>query len=353
MSTVAAAIGVDIGTGYIKAVELRQRGQRFQVLKASCMEVPDSAYQSGMVSDVKEAGRALQELLEGFHFRSRRLIAGIADHGVSIRRLRLPAMPEDELKQALRWEAKKFMSFPVNDVSDIVVDYIKILDLEDAPKTHEDLLVVAAPLRHMQDHAAAFSAAGIVPAVLDVSLLVLPLTFSREATSCFVDIGKTSTGILIVSKTGIQVVRTLPWGGERFTHAIARDMGIGMQEAETYKCTELDVSVTASQEARMPQLGALLGELADEIVQTIKYHRSRRYDSAENDDVSEAIVVGGGALVKGLSEWLHRALSMTVTIGNPFIDAELLDMSPEYDLIVSGAWYSSAVGLAREGLKTV
>ncbi len=352
----ATAIGLDIGTSNIKVVELRWRGQKLQLLSGASVQTQIEVLDNGELADVEQVGRVLGELFRMVGLRKRPLIVGITAENVIIRRLRMPVMPEEELREALRWEAKKFVPFNVNDINDVVVDYIPIMDVDTGfVKTHQELFVVAVARKCIESYVSALSHTGLNPDVIDVSVLAPPQALPRVATTCYMDIGRGCTGIVIVSDFGVQVVRTLPWGSERFTRLLAQSLDMSLSGAEEYKRDKLELLEESGEDSSslrsIEGLNELLYELSDEILQTVKYYRSRRHEDVSSTDVKEIILSGGGSQIKGLSSWLARSLSIPVTLGDPFVDIEIPDSTDfREELFYSAPIYTCAVGLAKRGL---
>ena len=90
-------IGLDIGTRCVKAVELTQQGNELVITAAGQNEI------------VSEGGRAdaIVDLLQGRSFRTRRVCTAVSGKSVIVRYLTMIQMSDDDLRNAIRFEADK------------------------------------------------------------------------------------------------------------------------------------------------------------------------------------------------------------------------------------------------------
>src|SRR6185503_8103812 len=112
-------IGLDVGTHCVKAAEITQYGN----------EVVLTAY--GQNEIVSEGGKAdaIVDLLQGRSFRTRRVCTAVSGKSVIVRYLTMIEMSDEDLKNAIKFEADKYIPF---DVEEVVLDAQR---LEDGPVT--------------------------------------------------------------------------------------------------------------------------------------------------------------------------------------------------------------------------
>jgi type IV pilus assembly protein PilM len=106
--------------------------------------------------------------------------------------------------------------------------------------------------------------------------------------------------------------RDIPIGGNRYTEAIQREIGMSYEEAEETKKGAR--SAGNNQAAVTTVVDSVNAEVASEIARTIDYFKSTMPDA----DVQQVLLCGGGAQVKGLVPQLKDRMQAVVEVANPF-----------------------------------
>src|SRR5262245_12810582 len=97
-------IGLDIGSNCVKAVEMTQTGS----------EMVLSGYgQAEMVSEGSKADAVVQAC-KGFH--TKRTVSSVSGKSVIVRFLNMPKSAQENLMNAIRLEADKYIPFDVEEV---------------------------------------------------------------------------------------------------------------------------------------------------------------------------------------------------------------------------------------------
>ena len=99
-------LGIDIGADSIKAIELTQSGDETILTGYGQVEVPHGADQADALSD----------LLKSCNFQSRRVASSVSGRSVIVRFIPLADVPDANLKQAIRFEADKYIPFELDEV---------------------------------------------------------------------------------------------------------------------------------------------------------------------------------------------------------------------------------------------
>jgi type IV pilus assembly protein PilM len=156
---------VDVGSHAIKVVELAGAGPRFKVLHAGQGETPAGAVKEGQVMDPAVLGLAIRKVLSEAGVRPGRVVSAVGGQAVIVRELKLPPMSDDELKQAARFEAERYIPYGVREVN---MDFDVIGETTEDNQRKMVVLLVAARREIVDKHVQALEAAGLQPFVLDV-----------------------------------------------------------------------------------------------------------------------------------------------------------------------------------------
>ena len=185
------------------------------------------------------------------------------------------------------------------------------------------IILVAAKKDKINELTELVKGAGLSPMVMDVdafaieNMHVINYPVSQEDTTALVNIGASVMNINIV-RGGISLfTRDIPIGGNRYTEAIQREMGLSYEEAEETKKGE---RATASNQAAVTTIvNSVNAEVAAEIARTIDYFKSTMSDA----DVQHVLLCGGGAQVKGLVTQLRDRMHADVEVANPFKEIDI------------------------------
>lgn len=330
------AFGLDIGSRAIKVLELRSTRSSHAV--ARCARVPIAAgiAAEGAIHDVPAAAAAIRAAVNAAGITHAEAAVGICGRELIIKRLQIPEVPARELGRAIRIEAEHQIPF---DIDEVLLGY----QITAQQNRLVDLTLVAAKKSKVMEYCAAVTAAGCAPVVVDVDGFALgnqrELTAPDETDrTALVDVGATMTKIAIVGGRLTHFVRDVPFGGDRYSHAIAARLGVAIEEAETIK--------TAAARNPAPELVAqacaeVSRDLGREIQRALDYHTE---SDVTAHPATRVALVGGGAALAGLGQALGAILGLPVAVSDPFAGLPV-DASCAAAIACAGPTMALALGL--------
>jgi type IV pilus assembly protein PilM len=328
-------VGLDLGLGAVKAVELTERGGAYAVTGFGQIECA--------AEDAESRARAVQELFREGSFKTRRVAVGVSGKQVIVRYLALPRMQGDELRNAAAFEAGKYVPFPLEEC---VMD-VKPMDLpqDRAGEGNQTALFVAARRAQIDEQLDLIEKAGLVAEVVDVDAFALGNALElgaavrseeeRRKTIALIDVGASKTCLNIVSDGTSLFTREIYVAGRDFTQAVARRMNLAAQDAEDFK--------------RAPQEEQTLREAVLPVVDDLAHEIQISFDYFENQferRIDELRLAGGGSRLGALAEAFERVFERPAKPFNPFEGADV-DGAVDRDLLESNAGrFAVAAGLA-------
>ncbi len=350
-------VGVDIGSHAIKAVELVPGGGRFRVVHAGTADTPPGAVKEGAVVEPQALGLAIRQVLAKSGVKPGRVVSAIGGQAVIVRELKLPPMSEDELKQAARFEAERYIPYGVREVN---------MDFDVIGETTEDnqrkivVLLVAARREIVDKHVQALESAGVEPFVLDVESFAVIRALDAQAragadgaATVFVDLGGETTDIVITEGGQLRLTRNINIGGDSLTKAVATRLDMEFQSAAQLKEEKGvvllegeplpdDRTITGLHDAMLP----ILGDLATEIRRSMDYFQTRWRESR----VGRVVLSGGTARLGNLDRFLSLELGVETVVGDPFVQCDVGErVLPAAQRKQVGPAMATAVGLALRG----
>ncbi|MFA5148404.1 MAG: pilus assembly protein PilM [Candidatus Omnitrophota bacterium] len=309
-------LGIDIGSSYIKAVELDLSGAGEPVVRKANI-VPKS--------------EGLGKALAGMQTKGARAV-GIVDCPTScLRYFTIPSMPDRELGEAIKWEAKDKVSYPLDEA---VIAYETEEEAGEGGLKKLRVKFVASPKKFVDAMMAIMAEAGIDPVAITEPPLAIEniakhMGFEGDAAAAVIDIGAESTGINIVKKGSLKFHRKIGSGGVAITKAITSVLitehgrvELGYEEAEglkiKYGIPPLPGTDLLDGKINSQQLISLIRPATERLVQEIERSFEYYSDGSLGDKVKSVVLVGGGASMKGMAQFLQETLDIPVSVGDAF-----------------------------------
>ena len=127
-------VGLDLGSHTIKLAEVEQTATGIRLVKSLIQELP--VIKSGQ--SVDRAGWLASALKE---FDAREVHVSISGPEAAIRRVHMPLMSKRELPEAVKWQIKEQISFPIQEA---MLDFRVMGEVWDKDIKKQDVLVAAA-----------------------------------------------------------------------------------------------------------------------------------------------------------------------------------------------------------------
>jgi type IV pilus assembly protein PilM len=313
------AIGLDIGTSAVRAAQVRvRRGDAITVTRCGEVRLPPGVVGDGEIHGTEEVVAALRRLWSEFRLRERTVALGLAGQHVVVRQLDMPALTEDELRDALPFQAADHIPIPVEEA---LLDYVPVETYMAGEQELQRLLLVAAERAAVDAVVDAVTAARLRPALLDLEAFALIRSLAGEdavvtgETEAFVDIGATVTTVVVHTGGSPRFVRMMPVGGASITRGLQEKLGLEAAEAEALKIrTGLRAEPTLEPGSDAERVLEQQGQrLVMEVRRSLDFFRSQHPEHP----VVRAVLSGGGSLLTNLPRRLEAALDLPVEHGRP------------------------------------
>lgn len=344
----AEVIGLDIGSHTIKVVQLQDERGDLVLRKAGSRPTPPGATKGGVVMDTGAVAQTVSSLLSALEIPATQVVAGVAGPTVVVRQVQMPYMSERQLRKSIQWEARSYISFPVEDS---VLEF-QILGQRDGGQL--DVMLVATPRDMVDTRVEALERAGLEPIAIELepfATMRALVDFNASAvfeheTVALVDGGASFTEINIVKNRRFVLTRTIPIAGNSMTDAIASALAMDNDKANALKETAMQVVCSEEERATLDPFAQqasravepLLDELIREIRRSLAYYDYQQQTPAEDDDqghvpgVNRIILSGGCARMAGLTAYFQSQLGVPVVQARMFGQGEIQTrgLSQEY-----------------------
>jgi type IV pilus assembly protein PilM len=301
-------IGLDVGSTSIRAIEANRTKDRPVISNFGQALLPEGAVVGGVVKDDKAVTSALRQLWTTQDFKSKSVILAVTHQQVIVREVEVSNLPAKEMKQALPFQVRDVLPLPVDQA---LLDFYPLED----PGSNETVrgLLIAAPQVAVINTVHAVERAGLHVAAVDLACFAALRAAAQvsQDTEAVVDIGANATNIVIHTDGVPKIVRTVPRGGAEVTRLMSSRLGMSAAEAEALKCR---VGLIRGEG---PETAEVVAEAVRPLINEIR--GSLNYYSAANPNarVSRLVLVGGAALLPGLTDRLSDQLGVPASLSDP------------------------------------
>jgi type IV pilus assembly protein PilM len=307
-------VGLDIGSSAVKAIELKKSGRGFKVTAIGVEPVPPDSIVDGAIIDAGAVTDAVRRLLQSPRFKAKDVVASLSGSSVIVKKISLPVMSESDLADSIQWEAEQYIPF---DIADVNLDY-EILTPAAERQGTMDVLLVAAKKDKIADYTGVVSAVGKNPVVVDVDAFALQNAFETNYADdagkvvALVNAGASAININLVQGSTSLFTRDVSIGGNAFTEAVQKELGLPFDGAEDAK-RGLPVDGVRPEDVS-PVLHAVMENVLLEIEKTFDFFKA----TAANDRIDRVVVSGGASLVEHFEGALRERLGCDVDRFDPF-----------------------------------
>jgi type IV pilus assembly protein PilM len=324
-------VGLDVGSSAVKAVELKPAGKGYRVVAFGSEPVPPDSIVDGAIIDAASVADAIRRVFEqNDGFKAKEVCASLSGNAVIVKKITLPVMTQAELDESIAWEAEQYIPF---DIQDVNLDY-QILDPGTGPDSRGsmEVLLVAAKKEKIGDYTSVIAQAGRTPVVVDVDAFALQNAYevnyglNPQEVVVLMNAGASAININILQGDQSVFTRDISMGGNSYTEAVQKDLGLPFDTAEQLK-KGIPVDGATFDDVR-PVLHTVTDNVLLEIQKTFDFFRA----TASSDQIDRIVMSGGASRVDGFRDMLQDRFGIPVDDFDPFrtiaFDAKKMDADP-------------------------
>lgn len=342
---------IDIGTNAIKLARFKKSKNTLTLLNTAYQKLSYDTIRDGMIVDIPIVAKCLKNILSGLDFKPRKIVTTIPSNHIITRNVEFPIMSDDELEQAMKWEAEEYLPFSIEEAR---LDYLLIDQDEETLK----ILLVAVKQDILDKIQATFTRIGLKPKILNIqpmallSLLKYQDAIVDEETVAVIDLGASSTQVVVGDQKNIYLSRSIDIGGQNFTNHLMEIMQIDFLKAEEHKFengiedsddkysegetfSEMDISLSeVASVSGESLLGSLVDDLTEEISRSLEYYSMKSRGKA----VDKIYLTGGGSRLQGIKGLISEHIDRDILLLNPFenfnIENARNDLAEEFGVAI-------------------
>lgn len=349
-------LGIDIGTSSIKIVELGLDGNKPVLSNYGWVYLEELVKEKDSLALWR---RYISKIIQEGKFKSKDAFVSISSSGSLITLIEFPEMEKEDLNQAIRFEAHKYVPVPLEevvlswDVAESSKNNLKkssdqvVMDNSEQEKNEVSrkiqVLLVAAPKNKVGKYEELIKDLDLKLKSIEIEgfSMTRALIGNDQGNFIILDMGARVCNIILVEKGMIKVNRNVSSGGLDITRTIAKSLNIEDSRADSLKMGGENF-ITGESKITFPSMEIVVNE--------IKRIIEAYYKNSEKKKIDGLILSGGTSGLKGIDEYFQNALGIKTMIGDPLSRIGYpRELEPKLNELKTR--FSVSIGLALKGVE--
>lgn len=336
--------GFDIGYGTIKIAQLSETAKGPLIEGYGFATFDPSAMKDGILVEPETIAKSAYTLL------TQDMVGAINTSRVSVslpvaqtftRILELPNITDSDLDKAVKLEAEQYIPLSLDE---LYIDYEVTTPAADKQSDqNQEVLMVAAKKTIIDSYLLLFDILGLEVDLLEPSTSAIGrLVKNSQKTDkpvLLIDLGSRYCDLTVYDQT-IRMTDTVEVGGEHITNALSSKLNVSKRQADAFK-SKYGLNKNSRQHSALTALGPLLNKMTAEIQKVLRYYKDRNKGRAE---ISEIVMLGGGANLPGLISYLEKTTKLKVRLCDPWTGVDFGTLQKPHPL--EATLYTTAMGSA-------
>ena len=309
-------LGIDISSSSVKVLELGQRGSGYTVEAFAVEGLPATAVVEKQIAEPEVVVESIQKAVARSGTKLKRAAVAVAGSSVITKNILMQGdYKVADMQDQIKAEADQYIPYSIDDVN---IDFQVIGPNPTAPD-QVDVLLAACRKDTVEERAGVLEMAGLEPWVIDIEAFVLENACSllrpqmpdegRGRTVAVVDVGASSTAMLVIEDGEVTYTREQQFGGRQLTEDIMRHYGMTWEEAGK-----------AKRFGNLPEdyEAAVLSPFIEDVAQQIDRGLQFYFASSNNAAQVDQILLGGGcAAIARIEDRVQERLQIPTVIARP------------------------------------
>ena len=278
-------IGIDLSGDRARVLQLASGPSGLSVVASARADrkhlaqdgIDDAGVPDGLVS-------AIVRKVQAGGFRGKRCLLTLPDTSLRMRTVRHPVMPEQELANAVRFDAIEQLGF--TDESPGEIGWLRTGEITQGNDRRAEVLYFGLPRHTAEEIACSFSSAGIEPVGIEPRFVACVRALTRqhrrmsdsEIVQLGLDVNERSTMILITRGADLVFAKLIDLGGEHMNEAAQKRLGIEIdvvRELRDHRASTTGRDTTADeriQRAMFDAVRPVIAEIAREASLCLRHY---------------------------------------------------------------------------------
>lgn len=340
LSGVNEFFGLDIGTTGVRAVQLTNNPTSKQLLRYGSEVIDQKAAASDSKADQQKLSQIIRQLLDKTGIHTKNVAVGLPSSRVFTSVIDIERLAPAELEKTINYQADSIIPTPPAESK---IDWTLLGDSPvDANKV--EVLITSTANEFAEKRLDILEAIGLNVIAFEPDNLAIARALIRPGTTAphlIIDIGQTTTDLVITMNGTPRLTRSIPTGSEAFVRSAAQNLNIDENQAQEF-VYKFGLSQNKLEGQIYQSIIATVDLLVNDISKSIKFFQSRYQDAK----LERIIMTGAASSLPEFPLYIANKFGIEVEIGNAWAGVSY-PQERQNELLAVSNTFSVAVGLAE------
>jgi len=332
---------LDIGTNSIRLIQLSGDNERGWVLeKYAYVPVDPKVTQDDSDVGRRKMGEIVLGAVQQAGIRTKNIALGLPARKTYTAVIEVPNAPEKELDKTIKYELDQYIPMAIDEAK---VDYA-ILGESPIDNTKAEVLVSSTAITYAEERMESMEALGLnviaqepEPIAMARALAPVGITDAR----LIIDVGETSTDLVMVYDGAPRLVRSVPGGLSLFVKTVSTALSVREDQARQF-ILKFGLAQDKLDGQVFNALDSTLEGFAGELTKSVRFFQQKY----TNTTVGGIILSGFAGVIPFIAEYIEVKTGVATVQGNPW---QFVRVSQEQQnaLLPVASEYAVAIGLAE------
>lgn len=332
---------LDIGTNSIRLIQLSGDNERGWVLeKYAYVPVDSKVTQDDSDVGRRKMGEIVLGAVQQAGIRTKNIALGLPARKTYTAVIEVPNAPEKELDKTIKYELDQYIPMAIDEAK---VDYA-ILGESPIDNTKAEVLVSSTAITYAEERMESMEALGLnviaqepEPIAMARALAPVGITDAR----LIIDVGETSTDLVMVYNGAPRLVRSVPGGLSLFVKTVSTALSVREDQARQF-ILKFGLAQDKLDGQVFNALDSTLEGFAGELTKSVRFFQQKY----TNTTVGGIILSGFAGVIPFIAEYIEVKTGVATVQGNPW---QFVRVSQEQQnaLLPVASEYAVAIGLAE------
>lgn len=332
---------LDIGTGAIRIVQLDGNSQQgWTLAKYAYVPVDHKVIMDDSELGRRRLGEAILGAIQQAGIKTKKVVMGLPARKTFTSVVETDNLPEKELAKVFKYEIEKYVPMAMSDAK---ADYI-LLGVSPNDPAKAEVLVSSTAKDYAESlmelvEMIGLDLVGMEPEPLAMARALYPV--GALDARMMVDLGETSTDIVIYYQNQPRLVRSIPGGFGAMAKTVSASLDVQDDQARQFILRfGLNKDMVEGQVFKV--LDNLLDSYVAELMKSMRFFQTKYL----NAKIGGIILAGFGGMIPLFPEYIEAKTGVATISGDPW---QLTRITPEQRQILAGVTneFAVAVGLAE------
>lgn len=330
---------LDIGSTAIRLVQMKGGSQR-SLVRYGTLPLEKGVNLSENSKHQEQLKEAVKTLVAQTGVSTKNVVVGIPSNKVFATVVDFQNLPMKELGQALMYQADQFIPTAIDEAK---IDW-SVLGQSPTDKEKLEVLIASVPKNYVEDRLNLIESIGLNVIAMEPDAFALARSMvgpTVQEAILVIDMGATTTDLVIVYGGLPRLARSIPMGGDSLLKAAQQNLNVDEKQAMQF-VYKFGLMQDKLEGQVYKALLSAVDNLVSEIDKSIKFFTTR-YNKVP---VSKIVVTGRASILPEFPVYLVNKTNIPVEIGNAWLNSTYPQASYN-DLMSVSNQYGVAAGLAE------